>query len=116
MWDILRLPHWHVRVSLFLEDKDEMIRRMNIIRYLCRLTCASWIPCLRKSGCEIGWALVFEIRFSVDMVLVAPVGSPLGYSIIMLIVLALDNYFGTWEGYLFGVSLVTLADLMIGTV
>ena len=33
----------------------------------------------------------------------------------MLLGLALENYFGTWEGFLVGVSLVTLARLMIGT-
>ena len=49
------------------------------------------------------------------MVLEAPVGYPLGYSINMLILLALGNSFGTWEVYLFGVSLDTLAGLMIGT-
>ena len=49
------------------------------------------------------------------MVLGAPVGYPLGYSINMLIGLELENYFGTQEGYLVGVSLATLTGLMIGT-
>ena len=60
--------------------------------------------------------MVFEIGFSVDMMVGALVGSPLGYSINMLLVLALFNYFGTWEGYLVGVSLGTLYVLMIGIV
>ena len=33
----------------------------------------------------------------------------------MLLELALGNYFGTWEGYLVGFSLVTLSTLMIVT-
>ena len=49
------------------------------------------------------------------MVLKSPVGYPLGYSINMLILLALVNSFGTWEVYLFGVSLDTLSGLIIGT-
>ena len=43
------------------------------------------------------------------------VGYPLGYSIKMLLGLALGNYFGTREGYLVGVSLGTLHGLMIVT-
>ena len=49
------------------------------------------------------------------MVLVAPVGYPLGYSINMLIVLQFENSLFTWEVSLVGVSLGTLDGLMIGT-
>ena len=90
-----------------------MILRMNSIILLLRLACDSWIPCLRKSGSEIRWYLVFELGLSVGMVMRANVGSPLGYSINMLLGLALGNLFGTWEGYLVGVSLDTLAGLII---
>ena len=55
----------------------------------------------------------FELVFSVDMVLLSPVGSPLGYSINMLLDFALVNYFSTWEVYLVGVSLGALDGLMI---
>ena len=34
----------------------------------------------------------------------------------MLLFLALENSFGTWEGYLVGVSYGTMAGLMIGAV
>ena len=37
------------------------------------------------SGSDLGWDLVFELGFSVDMMMVGPIGSPLGYSIIMLL-------------------------------
>ena len=50
------------------------------------------------------------------MVLVAPFGYLLEYSIKMLLGLALDNYFGTREGYLVGVSPDTMDGLMIGNV
>ena len=50
------------------------------------------------------------------MVLVAPVGYPHGCSINMLLGLSLVNYFGTYEGYLFGSLFCTLAGLIIGTV
>ena len=49
------------------------------------------------------------------MILGAPIGYALEYPISMLLGLALENYFGTWEGYLVGVSLGTLSGLMIGT-
>ena len=48
------------------------------------------------------------------MVLVAPVGSTLEVCIGMFLDLALVDYFGTWEGSLVGVSLVSLGDFMIG--
>ena len=73
------------------------------------------LPRLRKSGSELGWALVFELVLSVDMVLIEYVGYPLGYSINMLLVLDLDNSFETWEGSLVGVSLGPLDGLIIGT-
>ena len=92
-----------------------MIQRMKSIIYLCRLTCDSCLPLLRTSGSEIVWALGFELGSSVDMVLLAPVGSPLGYSINMLLGLALANYFVTWEVSLAGVSLGALDGLIIET-
>ena len=70
---------------------------------------------MRTSRSEIGWALRFELEFTVGMVIGAPVGYPIEYSIIMLLELALGNYFGTWERSLVGVSLDTLTGLMIGT-
>ena len=82
-----------------------MILRIKIIRYLCRLNFASWIPQLRTYGSELGWYVGFKLGFSVDMVPGAHVVSPLGYSINMLLVLAIENSFGTWEGYLVGDSL-----------
>ena len=88
---------------------------MNSIIFLCRLACASWIRCLRTSGSELWCALGFEISLPVCTVLGALVGSPLGYSTNMLIVMKFGNYFETWEGYLFGVSLGTLYGLIIGT-
>ena len=115
MWDIIRLPRWRVCVDLCLENKDEMVWRIKSIIHICRLTCASGIPCLRTSGYNIGRDLGFERIFSVDMVLGTPVGSPLGYSMNMLLRLALWNYFGTLEVSLVGVSIVTLDGLMIGT-
>ena len=115
MWDILIIPCCRVHVALCLEDKYEIIQRMKSIRYICRITCASWLYRLKTSGSEIGWALGFELGFLVDMVLGAPVGYPLGYSINMLLVLELENAFDTWEGSLVGVSLVVLYGLMIGT-
>ena len=113
---ILVLPCRHVHVGIFLEDKDKMIQRMKIIRYICGLTCASFHPNLRTSGSDLGWALVFEIGFSVDIVLEAPIGYPIGYSINLLLSFSLDNSFVTWEVYLVGVSLGILTGLMIGTV
>ena len=95
MWDILRLPRLRVRVDLCLEDEDEITRRMKSIRYLCRITCASCISHLITSGSEIGWPLGFELVFSVGMVLVSPVGYPIGDSVNMLLDLTLCNYFGT---------------------
>ena len=72
---------------------------MNSIRFLCRLMCASWLPCLRISGSELDWDLVFELGLPVDMVLGSPDGYTLVYSINMFILLALRNSFGAWEGY-----------------
>ena len=63
---------------------------MKGIGYLCRLTSASCPPHMRISEYELVWDLVFELEFLVNMVLVAPVGSPLEYSVIMLLHLALD--------------------------
>ena len=105
MWVILRLPCRCVHVDICVEDKDDMILRIKIIRYLCRLNFASWIPQLRTYGSELGWYVGFKLGFSVDMVPGAHVVSPLGYSINMLLVLAIENSFGTWEGYLVGDSL-----------
>ena len=51
---------------------------------------------MRKYGFDIGWALIFELGFSVDMMLIAPVGYPLGYSINIFLGLVLENSFGTW--------------------
>ena len=73
---------------------------MKSIRYIFRLTCDSWLLCLRTSGSVLGWALVFELGFSVGMVLEDPVEYILGYLINMLLVLALDNYFVTRDRYL----------------
>ena len=87
---------------------------MKSIRYLFRLTCDSWILCLRTSGSELGWALVFELGFSVGMVLGEPVEYILGYSINMLLVLALDNYFVTRDRYLVWFLLGLLVGLVIG--
>ena len=69
---------------------------MNIIIFIFRLMCASWLPPLRASMSELGWALGFKLGFSVCVVLGAPVGYPFGYSINMFLGLALDNYFGIW--------------------
>ena len=49
------------------------------------------------------------------MMLGAPFGYPLGYSINMFIGLELENYFSKREGSLVEVSLETLNGLMIGT-
>ena len=92
MWYVLRLPRRCIHVALCLEDKEEMIWRMKIIRYICRVTCSSWIPRLRTSGSNIGWDLGFELGFSVDIVLGAPVGSQLGYSINIFLGLALEIF------------------------
>ena len=89
MWYILRLPCRRICVDLWLEDKDEMIWMMKIIRYIFRLTCDFWFLHLKTSGSELVWALVFELVFSEDMVLGAPVVSPLGYSINVLLILSL---------------------------
>ena len=86
---------------------------MKSIIYLFRLTCTSWLPCLRTSGSELGWDLGFEILFSVNMVLGVPVVYQLGYSINMLLELEIYNYFGTWEISLVRFTLGTLTVLMI---
>ena len=70
---------------------------------------------MRTYGYDLGWYLVFELGLSFFMVMVAPVGSPLGYSINMLLGMALFNYFVTWEGYLVGVSFGPLDRFMIVT-
>ena len=88
---------------------------MKIIKYICRISLASWIPRLITSEYELGSSLGFELGLLFYMMLVAPIGSPLGYSINMLLELALCNYFGTWGGSLIGVSFVPLYGLMIGT-
>ena len=88
---------------------------MNSIIFFRRLTCANRLLCLRASRSEIIWAVVFELGLSVGMVLVAPVESLLQFSIRMLLVLELCNYFLAWEGSLVGFSLFTLGVLMIGT-
>ena len=113
MWDIFRLPCRRTHGALYLDDKEEMIRRMKTIRYLFRLTCASWIPCLITSGSDLGWDLGFELRFSVGMVLGSPVGYTIGYSFNMFIGLKLDNSFDALEGYWVGVSLGPFYGLII---
>ena len=50
---------------------------------------------LRASRSELELVLGFEIGLSVGVVMVAPVGSPIGYSINMLLGLSLVNYFDT---------------------
>ena len=77
MWYILVLPRWCIPVDLCLEYEDKMILRMGIIRYICRLNCASFLPRLRKSGSELGWDLDFKLGFSVGMVLGSRVEYPL---------------------------------------
>ena len=71
---------------------------------------------MRESGYEICRYLFFELGVSVGMVMGASIGSPLIYSIIMLIGLELGNSFGTWEGYLVVVSFGTLVGFMVFTV
>ena len=83
---------------------------------LCRLNWASWIPCLRISISVNGWYLGFDLRFSVVVVMGAPLSPPLVYSMNMLIGLVLINSFGKWEGLFVEVSLGTPDRLMIGTV
>ena len=70
---------------------------------------------MRASGSELVWDLVFEIEFSSGMVMVVPVVFPLGYTIIILLGLVLNNSFGTWEGSLVVVSLGTLSGFIIDT-
>ena len=72
-------------MDLCLEDISEMILRITMNRFLCRITCTSWIPRLRTSGSDIGWDMGFELILLVGMVRVAPIGSPLVYSITMLL-------------------------------
>ena len=92
-----------------------MILRMKVIRFLCRITCAPWIPFLRVYRSNIIWALVFELVLSIGIVLGVPGGYPLAYSIILLLGFALDTSFGTQEGYLIRFLLGTLSVLMIFT-
>ena len=115
MWDILRVSRWHVFVAICIEDREKMTWRINIIIFICRLTCESWLPRLRASGSELGWALRSELDFSVGVVLGATAGSSQEYFIIMLLGLSLRNNFGTWEGDLVGFPLDTLGVLIIGT-
>ena len=79
-------------------------------------------PCLlrlKPSGSDIlldmGSLIVYVLRSSVVMVLGALVQYPLLGAINVFLGLELGNLFGTWEGYLVGVSLGSLSDLMIGT-
>ena len=83
---------------------------MKSVRYIYRLTCASWLPLLRTSGFEIGWYLGFEPIFAVVIVMGALFISPIGYYINMLLGLEIDNYFGTWEISSVGFSLVALYE------
>ena len=53
-----------VHVNLCLEELDYILQRMKRIIYLFILTCASWIPCLKTSGIELGWDLTLSIQFS----------------------------------------------------
>ena len=115
MWDILRLPHRRIRVSLCLEDEDKMVWRVKSIRYLCRLTFAYLLPRLRTSVYELVWAMGFELNFSVYMETGSPIIYPLEYSINMFIGLALENSFGTWDVSLVGVSLGPIYGLMTVT-
>ena len=70
---------------------------------------------MRKYWSEIGWDLGFELGLPVVMVLVTPFWSPLGYPINLLLGLAIDNSFIPWGGYLVGVSLGTMNDLVVFT-
>ena len=88
---------------------------MKSIGYIFRVTCASWIPQLRTYGYDIGWDMGFEFVFSVDIVLGETVGSPLVYSINMLLGLVIFNYFCTWGIYLLGVSLGIMAIFIFVT-
>ena len=83
---------------------------MKSVRYIYRLTCASWLPLLRTSGFEIGWDLGFEPIFTVVIVMGALFISPLGYYINMLLGLEIDNYFCSWEISSVGFSLVALYE------
>ena len=58
---------------------------------------------MRASESELGWDLGFDLGFSVSLVMGAPVVSPLGYLIDILLGLALYHYFSTWELSLIGV-------------
>ena len=101
--------------NLFLENKDKMIKRIKPIRYLFRLTCASFIPRLRTSRSELGRYLWFELGFPVRFMKEAHVGYPIGYSINVFLGLVLCNSFEKWERSLVGVSLITLYGFMICT-
>ena len=106
-----------------LSCRITLLCRQYILRHKIRTTNgltshdikSSWMPILRKSGSEIIWYLGFEIGFPVRKALGSPFGSTLGYSINMLLVFSLWNYFGIWEGYLVGVIIGPLVGLMIGT-
>ena len=88
---------------------------MNSIIFIYKLTCESWIPCLRAYGYGLCWYLLFELVFPVGMVMVVPVGYPVDDSINIFIGLLIGISFGTWEGSLVKVSLGTISGLMIGT-
>ena len=74
--------------------KYKMIWRMHSIRFLCRITYASWILHLRASGSELVWTMTFDMGVYNSMVLGAPSGYPLEDSISMLLGLAFGNSFG----------------------
>ena len=93
-----------------------MIWRIKSIIYIYILTCASFLPFLGASGYDLWRALGFEPVLTVGMLMGAHVGYPLGYSIKILVGLALVNSFGTWELYLVVIPLSTLDGLMIGAV
>ena len=110
-WDNLRLHHWHIHIDLCLEEKYKMKWRIETIRYLYRLTCASWIPCLGNLGLILDGIWALNIDLFVNMVMVAHVGYPLGFYINMLIGLSLCNFFVTWEVSLVWFSLGSSLEL-----
>ena len=89
---------------------------MNSIIIPSRLNFASYIPIFIVSLSRILCALVFKIVCSFDMVLGLPVVFPLEGSIIMFLILEVENFFCTWELSLAGVSLESLGGLMVVTV
>ena len=85
------LPRRCFGVDLCLEEKYEMIARMDSIRILCRITCDYLLYLLRASGSELSCDLVFELGFSVGMMMRATVGSPIEDTIRVLIGFTLGN-------------------------